>query len=60
LQAQPFRGNARQPSLALQAALKGRTAGGYNPADAKRAAYLTKGARPARKPRPQRPARPPR
>jgi hypothetical protein len=37
---QPYRQGPRMPGAALNAMLKGRTAGGYNPADAKRAGYL--------------------
>jgi hypothetical protein len=62
---QPYRQGPRMPGAALNAMLKGHTAGGYNPADAKRAGYLIAAGkkmagRPSRKPRTQRSARTPR
>jgi hypothetical protein len=59
---QPYRSGPRQPGAALTAMLKGRTAGGQNPADTTRAAALIAAGkrtkRPARPVRPQRPPRP--
>lgn len=51
---QPYRVGARSPGAALTAMTKGRTAGGLNPKDAERAAFLTnagRSARAGRKPR---------
>ena len=59
VQAQPYARGARQPSLALTAMLKGRTAGGLNPQDVLRQASK-RAKRPARAKRAARPARPPR
>jgi phage tail tape-measure protein len=61
---QPYRkGQARMPGPALTAMLRGRTAGGFNPADITRGAFLAKAStrgrgRPKRPVRPKRPARP--
>lgn len=66
LQAQPYRKGARQPSLALAAMLKGRSAGGQNSADITRGtqallrAAKAKRHHRARPPRPKRAPRPPR
>lgn len=62
---QPYRKGPRTPGLALTAMLRGRTVGGMNPADTKRAAaampkWWDNARRAPRKPRPQRPVRPPR
>lgn len=56
---QPYRQGARTPGPALTAMLKGRSAGGMNSADVKRAGYLiAAGKRHKRPDRPQRPQRP--
>jgi hypothetical protein len=57
---QPYRrGLARAPGTALTNMLRGKTVHGFSPADATRAAYLTKaGKRHKRPTRPQRPKRP--
>lgn len=63
---QPYRkGQPRMPGTALTNMLRGRTTGGFNPADTTRAQFLVKaanrrgkpGSRPKRPPRPARPAR---
>jgi hypothetical protein len=59
---QPLRRGPRQPSLALFNALRGRAAGGVNPADIWRtSARLARAGKQQRgRRRPERPARPPR
>lgn len=57
---QPYRkGGPRPPGTALTNMLRGRTTGGYNPADTTRAQFLVKAANRRSKPgkRPPRPAR---
>ena len=58
-QTQPYRQGARHPGPALNAMLRGRTFGGWNPKDVERAAFLRRAAvRPKRPTRPARPGRP--
>ena len=60
---QPYRQGPRSPGQALNAMTRGRTAGGMNPADVKRAGFLIaagKQAQSGRVARPKRAPRPPR
>lgn len=57
---QPYRKGPRQPGAALTAMLRGRTAGGHNPADVSRVAMLMRAKGKTKRRRPQRPERPPR
>jgi hypothetical protein len=57
---QPYKkAGGRAPGAALNAMLKGRSPGGWNPKDIERQAMLVKAGKKRRRPaRPQRPARP--
>jgi len=65
-EAQPYRKGPRQPGMALNAMLKGRTSSGFNPKDIERNVQrlqrsgAQQRARPPRPDRPVRPTRPPR
>jgi hypothetical protein len=58
MQQQPYRKGAREPSEALNAMLKGRSAQGTNSADITRATQRLMRLSSTSKPRPDRPARP--
>lgn len=59
-QSQPYRKGPRQPGMALNAMLKGRTSSGFNPKDIERNVAKMKqaGKQPSRPERPARPERP--